>query len=456
MKIIEELQPLVGQTLGKQKLKENTNYRRLTYIRQVDADEGKLLFNLLTGEMLLLSREEMDVFYNCKNIDNELAKTLIEKWFLVPEDTDDAKLSQQFVFLVNSINNIYSAPKINSFTILPTTDCNARCFYCFEHGCKKKWMSEQTALDVVDYIMKKKTDGEIKLRWFGGEPLYNSKVIDIICTELKKRGVEYHSHMVSNGYLFDEEMVERANNLWHLKKIQITLDGTEKIYNRIKAYIYKDVSSPFKRVIGNIEALLKKNIDVSIRLNMDKYNVDDLFTLTDDLLEQMGKYDGLYIYPHLLYENSCKFKQNDAEKDDKYLNDRYLELKAKVTKKINKQSKYNRIMRFKNHCLADTDTSVMILPEGELGKCEHFIDDHFIGSIYNDEIDYKNLNWFKQMTTVMPECDECEMRPACIYVACCPSRSKRCTPADKQTKITNLDAHIKYVYDVKRSHKNET
>ena len=43
--------------------------------------------------------------------------------------------------------------------------------------------------------------------------------------------------MISNGYLFSEEIIDRAARLWELRNVQITLDGTEKVYNETKAYI---------------------------------------------------------------------------------------------------------------------------------------------------------------------------------------------------------------------------
>lgn len=456
MRVLDEQTGLIGQLLGKQNIKDNTTYRPLRYVWKEEVSEGALLFNMFTGELLLLNNDEVENFSVHKEIKNETIKILIEKWFLVPDDLDDAKFSQQFIDLVTNVNRIYLAPKINDFTILPTTDCNARCFYCYELGCEKKTMSEQTAYDVVDYILKKKDDGQIKLRWFGGEPLYNSKAIDIICSELKKHGVDYRSHMISNAYLFDKEMIERAQKLWNLEKIQITIDGTEEIYNRTKAYIYKEEMSAFKRVIGNVEALLGIGVNVSIRLNMDKHNVDDLFYLSDFLIDKFKKYSNFFVYPHLLYENSCKFKKNDADEYDEYLNQKFVKLRERFSAAIKKRNKFSRVIRHKNHCMADSDNAIMILPDGKIGKCEHYIDSHFVGNIYDDIVDFKTLNWFKSMSTIGTKCDDCSLRPICYYVSCCPAKTKKCTPADKRTKEFLLKEHVLHVYKCVGDNQNET
>lgn len=453
MQIIDPQSDFILKAWAKQPFKENAQYRPLKYIRQMLVKEGLLVFNVLTGEMILLDENEKDLFEKKSNASTDLAKKLIEKWFLVPEDTIDSDISKQMIALFQSINSIYSEPKLNSFIILPTTDCNARCFYCYELGRSRKWMTEKTAKDVVDYIIRRKTDGEIKIHWFGGEPLYNVKIIDFISEELKNKGVQFYSHMISNGYLFDTEMIVRAKELWNLKKIQITIDGTEDVYNRVKAYIYKDCASPFDRVLNNVEQLLNNNINVQIRLNMDMHNIDDLFELSNYLLERFKGNKNLFIYPHLLYDCGKKIVNN---RNDDYLNTKFIELKNLLDKNDHREQKYVKIVRFKNHCMADTDTSIMILPEGQLGKCEHCTEDNFIGSIYDEKIDIAKLNLFKKMAVPFKKCDDCEMRHACVSLECCPEHARACTPTDKAMKENALDNLIKYIYYYKTRKQDET
>ena len=66
----------------------------------------------------------------------------------------------------------------------------------------------------VNYIKKSAKDNSVTLRWFGGEPLCNSRAIDIICSELRKQGVVFTSSMVTNGYLFDVEAVQKDKKNW--------------------------------------------------------------------------------------------------------------------------------------------------------------------------------------------------------------------------------------------------
>ena len=106
-------------------------YRPFTYIYKYRVDEGYLLYNFLTRELLLLSEDEMSVFTSKIDINNKIAQILIKKWFLVPVDHNDAVFARQVRDFLRSVVYGNTDAPMRQFTILPTTDCNARCFYCF-------------------------------------------------------------------------------------------------------------------------------------------------------------------------------------------------------------------------------------------------------------------------------------------------------------------------------------
>lgn len=444
MIVVDKPSEYLKKILPKQKKRDGVVYRPLKYTRKYDFGEETILFNMLSGEVLLLDNSEVGCFLHPDNIDSSVENKLIEKWFLVPEYTDDCKLSKQLTAVIQNLNSLYTNPKLKSFIILPTTDCNARCFYCYELGRSRKNMSEKTAADVVDYIMRKKAEGKIKIHWFGGEPLYNVEIIDYISSELEKRGVSFKSHMVSNGYLFDDDMILRAKDSWKLQKVQITIDGTREIYNRVKAYIYKDCVDPFERVVSNIEKLLNAGIQVHIRLNMDMHNIDDLFELCDFLKKRFSGYDNYYIYPHLLYNTE---KMSHQAHEQLILKKKYRELQNILEGSDVRKEQHIEITHFENRCMADTDTSVMILPDGELGKCEHHTEDMFIGSIYDEKLDYDLIRSLKKLSPPLEKCDKCDLRPACVRLECCPNhKNETCFDIDKELKEERLEALIKRNY----------
>lgn len=446
MERIIESGKMTVKYLGKQSVKHEKKYRPFKYIKTVSLSDGLLIYNVMTSELLHLGNEEKKFLYEAEFCNSNIQNYLIQNWFIVPEDCDDFTITKQLTELMHSINLMNKNIPIKTFTILPTTDCNARCFYCYELGGSRIKMAEQTARDVVDFI-ERKWDGTCAyLRWFGGEPLYNSKIIDIICNGLKEKNITYKSSMISNAYLFNDDMINRAKKLWLLEWVQITLDGTESIYNKSKAYIYKDDPSPFKRVIQNIENILKSGILVRIRLNMDDHNEKDLFDLTSYLLDKFAKFENFSIYSHLLFEDSCARISARADDDRHKLIESQSKLQKFIAERKNVRFRLLKSSDRINHCMSDNDASTMILPDGKLGKCEHYTENNFYGSIYSDEIDYGVLNKFKEVVVRDYKCEVCELRPMCVYPKMCASKPRRCDHYDKMMLENDLENRMKETY----------
>jgi sulfatase maturation enzyme AslB (radical SAM superfamily) len=95
-------------------------------------------------------------------------------------------------------------------------------------------MSKNVADKIISLIMKRKELEKVHFSWFGGEPLFNNEIISYICSELKKNNINYSSSMITNGLLFNKELILKAKDLWRLSHLQITLDGTEYEYEKIK------------------------------------------------------------------------------------------------------------------------------------------------------------------------------------------------------------------------------
>lgn len=445
MKNMRELLPateIVAKVLKNQNPTDGTTYRPLDYCVSVDTDEGVLVHNVLTKSLFLLSHEEEDVLngtivYRKDEAPDYLTK-LIEARYLVPVDNDDCKMISDLRNLSRMIQA--REEKKQSYTILTTTDCNARCFYCYELGRARIMMSEQTAHQVADYISK---NPKVNLEWFGGEPLYNSTAIDTICKDLQAAGCEYTSRMVSNAYLFDEGTVRRAVDQWHLKWVQITLDGTEAVYNRCKAYIYKDVN-PYQKVMHNIGLLLDADVKVSIRLNIDMHNAENLLLLVDELKERFGGRKGFTVYSHTIFEETLHEVRSDERRRELYAKQDILD--ARIRELVfERKSKLSTDIKL-NHCKVDSCQSEIILPDGHIGLCEHYTDDHFIGHISTPDRDTASMA--EQRATIEdPACDKCPILPNCIRLKIC-NVAQVCYPEDKERKINRLkDAMLAYVQD---------
>ena len=109
--------------------------RLMHYCVEQHVDDGVLLFNLLTREVVHLSKEE---YTHITELDY-----LRDHWFLVPKDANEKEYTDLVKWVLT--NKQKKSKNITGYTIFPTTDCNARCFYCFELGRSRIPMTPETA-----------------------------------------------------------------------------------------------------------------------------------------------------------------------------------------------------------------------------------------------------------------------------------------------------------------------
>ena len=438
MTIILEPNSFILNTLGQQKNIDRNFYRKFTYTFLLKKENKFLFYNMLTREMLSLTEDEyMSVFTNEYN-NTTFYEYLIQNWFLVPENTDDKKVVEQLRTILSLIEN-NNKKSFDFFMILPTTDCNARCFYCYEANIEKKKMSTKTAKDVITFIANKSNNKKINISWFGGEPLYNIEAIDIISLGLRERNIDFSSTMISNGYLFSQETILRAKNQWNLTTVQITLDGTEEVYNRCKNYIYSNGRSPYKVVINNIKSIISMGIFVSIRLNLDTHNFEDLKILIEELHSTLGDNSNYGIYVHLLFEDSGNLKLNYNQKEKELRFGQLFELEDIIKEKgLFARKKLSN--KPKTHmCMADDDSSIIILPDGKLSKCEHSLYKETVGNIYDDALDSKIISTWKKRIPELEKCKFCPIYPDCIKLNKCINEERTCEDLQQSAAIKNFE-----------------
>lgn len=444
MEIILKHSDFIEKIIGMQKFDSNTKYRMLIFCIVENLNDYVLIFNLMTKELIRLKKSEYTSILN-KETDSPIYTELVNHWFLVPEATDDAKLNQQ-------IENI-SIPFINRFvqnhyTIATTLDCNARCFYCFEHDSNRESMSIYTAHKISEYIKKNSKGSPVVIEWFGGEPLYNHKVIDVISNDLKNKNVEFKSTMISNGYLFDEEIINRAKNKWNLKLVQITLDGTEKIYNKTKAYIYENNINPFVKVLHNIHLLLNAKIYVKIRTNMGIHNVNDLYELVDLIYAKFGTNKYLQVYSQILFDGCGVGKRVKNFQERNFLAEEHVKLEKYIYMKGYSNNLYlnKQIRPFR--CMADNDHSIMILPNGNLSKCERYTNENNLGNIETYSFDSSEYSKWKERVPYDSECGICPLLPECKRLKKCPHEKYFiCDEFERMKRINRIKAAMQNEYE---------
>lgn len=400
MTVLQPIAPLIHKILREQVYNLNVEYRCPTFVFSVPIPEGVLAYNLLTKEYVLY-----------KNLQEE-KEILVNKWFLVPDSFKDFKFVLNIKQLIKEIS--HQDRGIRNYTIFTTTDCNARCSYCFENSFSKVRMSHDVILTTAKFIKNNYKGNKLTLHWFGGEPLFNVASIEKITDVLNNLGICFESHMTSNGFLFTQKMILEAKHKWHLRKIQITLDGTKDKYNQIKSYINKE-HNPFGRVLRNIREMLDNDIYVTIRLNLSLENYSDLVELVDYLADNFSNYKTCKIYAMPLFEILEDYKnRKDAFS-------KLLALQTLIEEKcMDLGYAYFDKVRL-NHCKADSNLeSIIIFPDGNIGLCEHKWESLYIGNVCEpSSINRLEIAEWTQYNMPLERCSICRLFPDCLKLEKC-------------------------------------
>jgi uncharacterized protein len=132
--------------------------------------------------------------------------------------------------------------------------------------------------DLIDhffrYIQKKFALRSKYITIFGGEPLLNSpKQKDIISYIIdKSTEADLSLCIVTNGYYLRDyvPLFKKAK----IREVQVTLDGTEHVHNSRR--FLKGGGGTFEKIVEGIDSCLKENIDVNLRMVIDKGNINNL------------------------------------------------------------------------------------------------------------------------------------------------------------------------------------
>ena len=433
MKTIIEGKPTVEKLLGKQRPKD-TLYRLMKYTLCEKCKEGALLHNSITGRLVLLNDSEAEILSKVPVSSSEVIHALIEHHYLVPLHYDEQATVDT---LRRMMRNLFTPKGINGYTIMTTTNCNARCFYCYQANYRHITMTEETAEQLVCFMMQHRGEDPLHIQWFGGEPLVGIARIDQISAKLKNNNLSFSSSMITNGFLFTEEIVERAVKLWELRNVQITLDGTEDIYNKTKSFAV-NCHSPYKRVLRNINLLLEHGIRVGIRLNLDQHNETDLYKLVEEITNQIPNKKYLNVYAKVVYENEGYEPIVRTEEKQHELYETQFQLNKTIFDAGLCRVFYSLPSLKHRSCMADNPRSVVVYPDGRLFNCEHTGEGDCFGNIESSETDESISTKFSiPMNKIM--CHDCPLYPSCLILKACEgARTRNSTTCSYEVRMKAL------------------
>lgn len=423
----------------------NGQYYKLSnyYIRLVDYRPGyTTIFSTRTAKLVEIRNEEYSEIAAGNRLDEHAASVnaMISCSLFVPWNENEWEVLQARRSQAVSARN---QEPITNYVITPTMDCNARCSYCFEKGVHHAPMEKETALQLVDYISAHSGDAAITIHWFGGEPLLEPGIIDLISDGLDKRNIKYTAKITTNGYCLTDSVIEKAISSWHVQSVQVTIDDIGEKYNAIKNYIRPCVDDPFARVMCNIEKSLNSGLPVRIRINYDPNDIEKvqriiLFTqerfqhhallnyhpqaiFSDDVASMAGKFSDQRCHPFLsVIEYELAFDKArkplpagiEPVRFKPWCNPRVSLKKTAAVKILCKHMLYPIPV----NCYGVCNDSAAIDSKGNIFVCQRMLGHDpsaASGNIRTGIIENENLRHFQNTEITAPKCMSCRLLPLC-------------------------------------------
>ncbi len=228
---------------------------------------------------------------------DETIEVLKKRGYLVtltPEEEESlfARLSAR-----HHLATLRGAP---NYVVMPTYECNLRCPYCFQAHMRTEprnahllRVMDRTMVDRIlagmrtieaAHGLQEGADVSRGLTFFGGEPLLarSRPTLQYFMEQMRARG------RVRLGAITNATELEAYADLLGpegLASLQVTLDGMPQEHDRRR--IYPDGSGSFERIARNITLALERGASVSVRMNIDRNNIDQLPVLAE-LFEARG------------------------------------------------------------------------------------------------------------------------------------------------------------------------
>jgi uncharacterized protein len=148
-----------------------------------------------------------------------------------------------------------------NFSIYISQACNFSCCYCWNKGGGfgkvEHLMDLETAHSItrlITHLAESSTAEDIRINFYGGEPLLNFAALRQITLELLEKskvlGKRFFFNLDTNGYFLEAEIAQFLAR--HFSEIGISLDGRQEIHDHQRPT--KGGGGTWKRIVANLKA----------------------------------------------------------------------------------------------------------------------------------------------------------------------------------------------------------
>jgi len=165
-----------------------------------------------------------------------------------------------------------------------TNLCNLRCKHCYQEDFSNRYDLDWGGLkkisnNILSTLNQWNQTATIHLT--GGEPLLREELFSLL-KDLDQSPVVEELGIITNGLLFDQDVIQRLSKFSKLRKIKVSLDGPDEETN--DSIRQEDT---FDRVVKNISLIREKSsFEIILMLTVMRRNFESLpafFTLSQEL-----------------------------------------------------------------------------------------------------------------------------------------------------------------------------
>lgn len=149
-----------------------------------------------------------------------------------------------------------------------TDECNFNCIHCYN----PKHRQDLESAFVYAVLDEFKALGVRQIKYGGGEPLLRKDFLDIL-----ERTIDlgFVTNFSTNGYIVNPEVVSRLKDMG-LEKVQVSLDGNEKIHNYVR-----NNPNAYGKAIDAVKLFVGAGLKVSVATTLLKSNLNCLEDIFD-------------------------------------------------------------------------------------------------------------------------------------------------------------------------------
>ncbi|MCM1441048.1 MAG: radical SAM protein, partial [Roseburia sp.] len=396
------------------------------------------LINIMKGSkynILVKNKTKNTICYNTRldsfcvfsNDDAELLKTditqlaekspkvyesLVKVGFIVDDDCDELTLmTKEYDQAINDPSTFY-------LTLLPSLDCNLRCWYCFEKHVKGSHLTPVISDAILAMVKAKLKDEKLRqlnVELFGGEPLlYFESELYPLLKAIKDAAIEAGKWVsfffVTNAVCINDGNIPLFDEL--NASFQISIDGSKERHDKVK-FIPETNEGTYDSMIKTVYALTERleNVYINLRINYD----DETLPLMPELIEQLDSVDRNKIGVHL--ERVWQTGGNPFDNEE-------LKMLINLWMSNGFNVSYMNLGRRSFSCKASARNQAVISWDGAVYKCSgrDFTESHQDGRLMPDGEIKWNGDKLKQRLEIVtydnPMCRECKFLPLC-WGPCC-------------------------------------